>query len=111
MTPQKNQLPEGPAVTGRILRSQSRNADGAPAFTRHNQDSIAARAFVRQVARLQNESETPGGFTWEDGAASLNSLIRKARAVTRIDPGHAKIYCTECQLPSKECGCEDEQKA
>lgn len=65
------------------------------------------RAFAEQVARMTDESETEGGFTWEDASATLNGLIADAPSLTGINPYHPKVIPTGLEASEKGevCAC------
>jgi hypothetical protein len=63
------------------------------------------RSFAERIARMTDESETHGGFSWEDASATLNALIGEARELTGVDPGHPRLYCMACGLNAGDCEC------
>jgi len=77
--------------------------------TKSDEDiEIESRTLAEQIARMTNEKETRGGFTWEDACATLNGLIESAREITGINPGHTEVYCVECGEDIENCDCERE---
>jgi hypothetical protein len=71
---------------------------------------IQSLVLVEQITRMTDESETSGGFTWEDACATLNSLIAAAREISGIDPGHPHVYCAACGVNRDECSCDEEEE-
>ena len=71
---------------------------------------LNSQQFLEQIARMTLESETQGGYTWEDASATLNDLITSARELTGVDPGYPRLYCMECHVPRDECSCDEPEE-